>query len=863
MSTTIKLKSSILQHQKRICKSRFEIHCFALCSQAGLIALGSQKGIVELIREAKMTMCWRIDISLVSKPVGATPSKLQCLEFCPDGEALIAATNDGLYHMIHVPSGTVVITRKAGDGAITQARWSSSVISGMERQNSADSYELSLEEMAGISVEKLARIPNVEGTEEKKRSEWKDEYIVSLYENHIKHTILSLITDSLTIWVVASGVMTLTVLDIEDLLKRNKLPVFVCSIYDAMYSPELNGLVISCFSQGNQPKCGEHGKFGLPTLPNDAKAASQTHVVLFNLKIVESQMLWTVVGRFIKLTNSFMQLERIFEAVKKHWEGGAQSNTGCKKGLSILDTTNRDVLVHLGPCLVTTILSGECGPRATNQFCSGDSDQRFSQLREFAEKTFTEVISMIRTDLGMVSRLISFQTSQICADLDNFVQKFQEVDPEQYLLPACNEDVNVYPYGVKSNESRLGEKVNPNDNARLAIEQELLSAANGLALKIEQMSYVSYVIYAFVRDPELKQFYDLALEDVDKLLEGIDEHCTTPTNMEPDHKWPYSKSKVSPMDLSEMKSGEALSKLVALSQKYDQYPSRDGEMPNGTFSKHKHDCVSSFFCPKLDENCIELLEKTWPWDENYPRINDLESFKKAGLKKCIDNISSVLSKVERVLENFTDPKLVWMCEIASDMKHLGFETFRMEIVSEDRIHLVGVHSTYLHSLLITPSDEQDPIKKIAVWDVKDTVAELSEEKSNEGNEQNVKPTDFRRENKELGKLTSFISGFPIGRDTVATVCLAKFETSSGVEQRLIFKEKLLDDACGIDMDDESFEGCTSGQLQVRGWRACAISSKARQLTVFRLNEPPSPVQINQRHSGVFMERKFFDKSSTF
>ena len=40
------------------------------------------------------------------------------------------------------------------------------------------------------------------------------------------------------------------------------------------------------------------------------------------------------------------------------------------------------------------------------------------------------------------------------------------------------------------------------------------------------------MIYAFVRDPELKQFYDLALEDVDKLLEGIDEHCTTPTNME-------------------------------------------------------------------------------------------------------------------------------------------------------------------------------------------------------------------------------------------------------------------------------------------------------------------------------------------
>ena len=55
---------------------------------------------------------FQIDISLVSKPVGATPSKLQCLEFCPDGEALIAATNDGLYHMIHVPSGTVVITRK-------------------------------------------------------------------------------------------------------------------------------------------------------------------------------------------------------------------------------------------------------------------------------------------------------------------------------------------------------------------------------------------------------------------------------------------------------------------------------------------------------------------------------------------------------------------------------------------------------------------------------------------------------------------------------------------------------------------------------------------------------------------------------
>ena len=67
----------------------------------------------------------------------------------------------------------------------------------------------------------------------------------------------------------------------------------------------------------------------------------------------------------------------------------------------------------------------------------------------------------------------------------------------------------------------------------------------------------------------------------------------------------------------------------------------------------------------------------------------------------------------------------------------------------------------------------------------------------------------------------------------------------------------------ISQDDESFEGCGSGQLQVRGWRACAISSKARQLTVFRLNEPPSPVQINQRHSGVFMERKFFDKSSTF
>lgn len=65
-----------------------------------------------------------------------------------------------------------------------------------------------------------------------------------------------------------------------------------------------------------------------------------------------------------------------------------------------------------------------------------DVEIRFCKFKERVIKeklnlwVFSEVISMIRTDLGMVSRLISFQTSQICADLDNFAQKFQEVDPE-------------------------------------------------------------------------------------------------------------------------------------------------------------------------------------------------------------------------------------------------------------------------------------------------------------------------------------------------------------------------------------------------------------------------------------------------
>ncbi|KAJ1355545.1 hypothetical protein KIN20_012992 [Parelaphostrongylus tenuis] len=741
----------LLQQRKQY-RAPFKIQFVEWNPCSDLLALASRKGEVMVKRNA-WKRCWKLNVSELTAFPETQCLKPACVEsiaWSPDGAVLAVAMNDGHLHLIEGEHGVVGWSRKLGPSTCAKRmRWFWSGEGHPETKAGAgkdSNFKVEDEVKAVASI-----FTNGEDVIDERLG--KADLRETLYSKSLQGTILFMIRDDLVVLILAGALLPVSEIRLAEKLVHLKLDVI--NVYDVLYTKE-SGLTLAITDYGPCPKLddidrdtictrsstrlsGEYvtdpfrsesinaeRNFGIPSLVPNATTCPHSHLINIDFKLENENLLWEILLRYLKMFTCLMHFTYSMELAHKDWESES-------KIFANRLNSSRDF--RLGDALLNMLLGGAPGPLAERWLERSLGAAGIHSMREFVEKRFSGLVSMLRGQLSAAARALAFQMDQYC----ELIRELQEekTDYESMSLPSWS-GTNIVSVSERTEQSLSPSQIpdvdancvfdamNSNqyneilmrlheDGIRIQAKcQEVTIAATNNLSELSQLvrwmsslapllksskrsaqimenngnwdvaSLLEYIIQTFVTEADERERLRKCVFNIEEILKEM--------RFE-EAKEDFNEEKLmndSPGGDSAMREldNRSLGELLSAGRK-DTVPgiatslgetSADNAAPHANPSQQQShhefvlDKVNAFWTEKLDEQTLRLLGERFALDG----VNKVVESSERSLVVVLREVTQIVQAASLlIIQDNTSLSIRWIYELASGASHCGFDSVRL------------------------------------------------------------------------------------------------------------------------------------------------------------------------------------------
>ncbi|GMR42667.1 hypothetical protein PMAYCL1PPCAC_12862, partial [Pristionchus mayeri] len=444
-----------LMHNKKVYRAPFKVLLMSWNPKMDLLALVSEKGEVCLKRQGWKTT-WKMNVNTEERVVHEFPVKSKekkgcpsCIEWSPDGMALVIGMTTGVYHIIDAEAGMLRFTWSLG-GSIAKMSWRSLT----EKLSEGWGGPSKLDSEDGAAMAEVA-----ESTDERVQAavEKALELDRTMMPRSLYQTVLTVVMEDLSIVVLLGGVLCVARLNFDDFM-MNTYGVSVLEIMDATIDAKNDHELIVMYSGGAGTVPVRTGTtYGSWKVKKDAgrpadEAAPSSlerhnHVIGIELSVFRllSERLWMLAARFVRMSITVFELTEMYDVIHKYWETESTKVVNRFAGCGF----------SMGEALISQILAGVSSDLMHEWVGQKMGAEGAHALREFYEKHLLELVENLRSSMLTASSALS---NQMARWEDEAKLLFEEiVDPLQLLLgESCS--LSTRPL---SSDRRKGEEEEP------------------------------------------------------------------------------------------------------------------------------------------------------------------------------------------------------------------------------------------------------------------------------------------------------------------------------------------------------------------------------------------------------------------
>ncbi|WKY01276.1 hypothetical protein Q1695_015348 [Nippostrongylus brasiliensis] len=526
----------------------------------------------------------------------------------------------------------------------------------------------------------------------------------------------------------------------------------VINIYDILYS-QIEGLTVAVTDYGPRPKLDDierdailtrssarlsgegltdplrgdgaftEKKFGCPSLIADAIKCPHTHLINLEFRIENEEILWEVLRSYLKMYACLVHFMYSMELSKKDWESES------KIFANRLNSTPHDL--KLGDALLNSLLGGAPGPLAERWLERTVGASGIQSMREFVERRFSGLVTVLRGQLSAAARSLAFQMDQyreLVKQLHETTAYYESVmkpsssssgrqceHPSTSTLRIADITANSAFEALDANSRRLILDQLHSGGIRIQAKcEEMAQAATSNLRELAQLvrwmsllppllknskrpaqimeqnskwdvaNLLKYIVQTFTADVDERKLLNLSLFNIDEILKELRAEETKEHYYDDE----MMRTLVEERKLKRVDDERTLSELLSSIRKRPTSildspmcgPS-DTSTPTRASSSHRQvhnefvlDKVNAYWSEGLSPESQQVMGDRFGLEE----VHDLANLKE---KSLVDVVREVIEIVQGasllVVQSDANVKLEWMYELASADSHCGFDSVRL------------------------------------------------------------------------------------------------------------------------------------------------------------------------------------------